>query len=225
MYEEQNLGRPPGRFAPAMLAHGGHLKLVSLSVQSLCKVAAHHFIVDCTAAKQIDAMALQETRTSAVTQYVVGDHLFVLAGHGGKGPEYAGVAIVLSSKARKMVTGFNYSGGGGRILEMGLDTAPRGVTIVAVYAPQSGIPEDERASFMDALGSAGAAVIEAWGVDGAWWSGWLERAGFLGAKPENHLFVYHFVLDPEHPLASAPALQDAASWYLTDGDRDDELMG
>ena len=78
---------------------------------------------------------------------------------------------------------------------------------------------------LDALGSAGAAVIEAWGVDGAWWSGWLERAGFLGAKPENHLFVYHFVLDPEHPLASAPALQDAASWYLTDGDRDDELMG
>lgn len=78
---------------------------------------------------------------------------------------------------------------------------------------------------LDELGRAGASVIEAWGVDGSWWSGWLARAGFLCAKPENHLFVYHFVLAPEHPLASAPALQDAATWYLTDGDRDDELMG
>lgn len=76
---------------------------------------------------------------------------------------------------------------------------------------------------LDAL--AEASVVEAWSVDGSYWQARLERAGFRAAKPENHLFVYHFVLDPEHPLAGAPALADASSWYLTDGDRDDELMG
>lgn len=78
---------------------------------------------------------------------------------------------------------------------------------------------------LDALCERDASVIEASSVDGSWWSDHLDRAGFRAARPENHLYVYHFVLDPEHPLASAPALADASTWYLTDGDRDDELMG
>ena len=74
-----------------------------------------------------------------------------------------------------------------------------------------------------ALDAAGASVVEAWSVDASWWQEHLVAAGFLDAKQQNHLFVYCFVLDPDHPLASAAL--DASAWYLTDGDRDDELMG
>ena len=76
---------------------------------------------------------------------------------------------------------------------------------------------------LDALYQSGASIAEAWSVDGSWWCGKLARAGFLSAKPDNHLFVYHYPLVPEHPLAKAAL--DASTWYLTDGDRDDELMG
>lgn len=76
---------------------------------------------------------------------------------------------------------------------------------------------------LEALFASGASVAEAWSVDGSWWMHKLDAAGFLGAKPENHLFVYHFALVPDHPMAAVA--RDASTWYLTDGDRDDELMG
>lgn len=73
------------------------------------------------------------------------------------------------------------------------------------------------------LEARGTSIAEAWSVDGSWWQQRLSETGFLDAKPENHLFVYCYVLNPEHPLVDV--IGDASKWYLTDGDRDDELMG
>ena len=73
------------------------------------------------------------------------------------------------------------------------------------------------------LETLGARAVRASAVDGSWWRGRLEEAGFLPPKPENHLSVIAHVHDPAHPLAQAAL--DASRWYLTDGDRDDETMG
>ncbi len=73
------------------------------------------------------------------------------------------------------------------------------------------------------LESLGARAVRATAIDGSWWRGRLDEAGFLPPKPENHLSVIVRVLDPAHPLANAAL--DASRWYLTDGDRDDETMG
>lgn len=75
-------------------------------------------------------------------------------------------------------------------------------------------------SELEALGALG---VRATAIDGSWWRGRLEEAGFLPPKPENHLRVILWVNDATHPLAQASA--DASRWYLTDGDRDDETMG
>lgn len=73
------------------------------------------------------------------------------------------------------------------------------------------------------LESAGASLVKATAINGSWWCGWLERAGFVPPKSDNHLFVIVHVNDRAHPLAQAA--RDASTWYLTDGDRDDETMG
>jgi hypothetical protein len=69
----------------------------------------------------------------------------------------------------------------------------------------------------------GARAVRATAIDGSWWRGRLEEAGFLPPKPENHLSVIVWINDAAHPLARAAL--DASRWYLTDGDRDDETMG
>jgi GNAT superfamily N-acetyltransferase len=73
------------------------------------------------------------------------------------------------------------------------------------------------------LEALGARAVRATAIDGSWWRGRLDEAGFLPPKPENHLSVIVHVHDPAHPLAQAAL--DASRWYLTDGDRDDETMG
>jgi GNAT superfamily N-acetyltransferase len=79
------------------------------------------------------------------------------------------------------------------------------------------------AAGLERLEAAGAAIVRATAIDGSWWSATLRRAGFLPPRPENHLIVILFVHDATHPLAKAA--RDTKSWYLTDGDRDDETMG
>lgn len=73
------------------------------------------------------------------------------------------------------------------------------------------------------LERAGASVVEATAIDGSWWRALLERAGFGPPRDDNHLIVIQQPLQPEHPLTRAAA--DAARWYFTDGDRDDETVG
>jgi hypothetical protein len=73
------------------------------------------------------------------------------------------------------------------------------------------------------LEGGSALLARATAVDDSWWAGILQSAGFLPPKPENHLYVYVFIQDEDHPLAKEAL--DASKWYLTDGDRDDETMG
>ena len=95
--------------------------------------------------------------------------------------------------------------------------------LVELLCPDERLVGPLIARALEALEQLGTSVAEAWSVDASWWQEQLTGAGFLEAKPENHLFVYCFVLDEEHALASAA--MNASAWYLTDGDRDDELMG
>jgi predicted N-acetyltransferase YhbS len=76
---------------------------------------------------------------------------------------------------------------------------------------------------LDRLAASGAALVRATAIDGSWWSTRLAHAGFVPPKPENHLTVIVHVHDRDHPLARVA--RDASTWYLTDGDRDDETMG
>jgi GNAT superfamily N-acetyltransferase len=76
---------------------------------------------------------------------------------------------------------------------------------------------------LERLELAGAALVQAHAVDGSWWCERLQEAGFLPPKASNHLIVIAWQNDPEHPIAKAAL--DARSWYLTDGDRDDETVG
>jgi len=73
------------------------------------------------------------------------------------------------------------------------------------------------------LQAAGAELIQATAIDGSWWAGKLEGAGFQSPRAENHLIVILYTHAADHPLARAG--RDASRWYLTDGDRDDETMG
>lgn len=76
---------------------------------------------------------------------------------------------------------------------------------------------------LELLRTAGASWVEATAVDGSWWHARLAEAGFVAPRAANHLTVIVHVHRPDHPLARAA---DApATWYLTDGDRDDETMG
>ena len=72
------------------------------------------------------------------------------------------------------------------------------------------------------LHKAGASVARAHAIEGSWWQRQLRRAGFRAAKKGDHKIVIAHPLDEAHPLARAAL--DPASWYFTDGDRDDELV-
>ena len=73
------------------------------------------------------------------------------------------------------------------------------------------------------LAGQGASVVQANAVGGSWWQRWLLRAGFLAPSRAHHLVVIAHLNQPDHPLAQAA--RDASTWYLTDGDRNDETMG
>ncbi|MEO0650857.1 MAG: GNAT family N-acetyltransferase [Planctomycetota bacterium] len=95
--------------------------------------------------------------------------------------------------------------------------------LVDVLAPEQDARAAAFVGALDRLRELGASAVQATAIDGSWWSGRLFEAGFLRPKSENYLTVIRYVHDPEHPLSGASA--DASTWYLTDGDRDDETMG
>ena len=95
--------------------------------------------------------------------------------------------------------------------------------LVDVLAPDADARAAAILGGLDALEREGASLVQSTAIDGSWWNARLLEAGFLRPKPENHLIVIRYVHDAAHPLAAAAA--DASTWYLTDGDRDDETMG
>ena len=76
--------------------------------------------------------------------------MYVLFGHGRPEQEYAGVGLVTRKDLRKYITGFEL-GAEGRVLVVALDMAPRRLSIITAYIPQSRRPEEERAGVMGQL--------------------------------------------------------------------------
>ena len=95
--------------------------------------------------------------------------------------------------------------------------------LIDVLAPDPAARAAALAAALGELEAAGAALAQATAIDGSWWQARLAEAGFHPPKPENHLIVILYTHAPEHPLARAA--RDVSTWYLTDGDRDDETMG
>jgi len=95
--------------------------------------------------------------------------------------------------------------------------------LVDLLAPEEAAVAGCMEAGLAALDECGASVARATALDGSWWRKTLEASGFLAPRPENQLTLILYTNDPEHPVARAA--RDVASWYLTDGDRDDETMG
>ncbi|HJM57282.1 MAG: hypothetical protein CMJ98_10640 [Planctomycetes bacterium] len=72
------------------------------------------------------------------------------------------------------------------------------------------------------LDKLGASVARAHAIEGSDWEKRLGSAGFVGSKAEDYKIVIVHHLDESHALAAVA--RDPASWFFTDGDRDDELV-
>lgn len=95
--------------------------------------------------------------------------------------------------------------------------------LVDMLAPGDGSRAAALEGALSILEGAGASVVRATAIDGSWWRDQLVASGFQPPKDENHLTVIVHIHDPDHPLAEAARKPE--SWYLTDGDRDDETIG
>jgi len=146
---EVNQAGNPLRLAGAKIRYGQELRMATLNVQSLCKPLMHKQVVDYMVQGGLGLVCLQETRVPQTTQYLIDDVTFVLAGGGGD-REYAGVAIAMQADIRRAVSGVVVLPGG-RLMAISLDLAPRLLTVICAYAPQSARPEDERSDFFEQL--------------------------------------------------------------------------
>ena len=69
----------------------------------------------------------------------------------------------------------------------------------------------------------GACALRANAIDGSAWGARLASLGFQPPRAHDHLLVIVHLHDHGHPVAREAL--DAASWWFTDADRDDETMG
>ncbi len=113
-------------------------------VCSLIKPTIHRQLEECMHRRGVALLCAQEAKVAQTTHYVVGDLLFVVHGHGGDEQERAGIGMIFRGDPRRCITGFEL-GAAGRIMAVGLDLAPRRLTVTSVYMPQSRRPEEERA--------------------------------------------------------------------------------
>ena len=95
MYESTRLEAAPTRTAEAKMAYGQKLRVGTLNVKSIRKATIHLQIERYMEERDIARLCLQETWVAQTTQYVVGDLLYVLHGHGKNEREYAGVGFVV----------------------------------------------------------------------------------------------------------------------------------
>ncbi len=73
------------------------------------------------------------------------------------------------------------------------------------------------------LEAQGASVVKSHAIVGSWWESRLLAFAFQPPKAEDQKIVIAFVHDADHPLGKA--VLEPHTWYFTDGDRDDELVG
>ena len=149
MYDTERLEEPPQRTAVSKLAYGQTLKFATLNVNSIWKAGMHKQVEEYMEKRGVSILCLQETKVARTTQYVVGDLLYVLHGGGGDQQEHAGVGFVFSRAVRNLITGFELDETG-RMATVGIDTAPRRLTLITVYMPQSNRPDLERALVYEA---------------------------------------------------------------------------
>ena len=76
---------------------------------------------------------------------------------------------------------------------------------------------------LDAARLSGACAVRANAIDGSPWAAKLARWGFQPPRPHDHLIVIVHLHAADHPVAREAL--DAARWWFTDADRDDETMG
>ena len=67
-----------------MVEHGVKFKICSFNVNSLFKPTMHKQVEQYMQERNLMLMCLQETKVAKTTQYVVGDLLYVLHGHGAE---------------------------------------------------------------------------------------------------------------------------------------------
>jgi len=127
----------------------------------------------------------------------------------------------------KLHTALGIYNGQGRLEAYVVVQAPQGASPVGFLVDVLARDEVALGAAIDAgighLQSAGAALVQASAIDGSWWEARLRGAGFKPPRSENHLIVIRYIHQADHPLAQGAS--EASSWYLTDGDRDDETMG
>lgn len=95
--------------------------------------------------------------------------------------------------------------------------------LIDLLSPDAAARAAGIAAGLELLRAAGALLVRASAIHGSWWEAQLQAAGFAPPRSSQRLSVILYPHQPQHPLALAGL--NAASWYLTDGDRDDETMG
>ena len=150
MYDQLRLDRPPVRAAAEKAAYGQEMKFATLNVRSIRKAGMHKQVERYMEDRNIAILCLQETKVALTTQYVVGDLTYVMHGHGGDQIEHAGVGMVIRKDLKPFVTGFTLDIGG-RVMTVGLDLAPRMLTLVSAYMPHNSRTDLERAQYFELL--------------------------------------------------------------------------
>ena len=150
MYDLLRLDQAPVRAAAHKVAYGQTMKFATLNTRSIRKAGMHKQVERYMKERDIAVLCLQETKVAETTQYVVGDLTYVLHGHGGDNVEHGGVGFVIRKDVRPIITGFQLDEVG-RIMTVGLDFAPRMITLVTAYMPHNSRTDLERAEMFEAL--------------------------------------------------------------------------
>ena len=103
MYDEVEERAEPSRVATHTVSYGQEFKIATLNLTSLIKATMHKQTEAYMEERDIALLCIQEAKVALTTQYVVGDLLYVLHGHGGPEQEYAGVGMVIRSDLRKFI--------------------------------------------------------------------------------------------------------------------------
>ena len=82
--QEADTGQRPRRRAEDMVEQGVKFKIGSFNVNSLFKPTMHKQVEQYMEDRKLLWLCLHDTKVAKTTQYVVGDLLYVLHGHGAE---------------------------------------------------------------------------------------------------------------------------------------------
>ena len=96
-------------------------------------------------------MCVQDTMVAQNMQCVIGDLLHAMHSHGGKGEGVRQGGVCVQHGGGQMHHGARMVSGG-RLMVVGLDIAPRRLSLVSVYVPQGWREEEERSGMVEEVG-------------------------------------------------------------------------